>query len=436
MDILSSVQTRDAGLRRAIGPWGLAAAIVNVTIGAGIFALPSGMARAAGPYALIAYLICAAAMAGVVLCCAEAGSRVPTSGGIYGYVEAAFGPLAGFVAGALLWLSSVLASGGIAAALAGALGRLVPALAGPAPRAALIVLALGSLMALNAAGVRTAARVISAATAVKLVPLAMFVGVGAFFIDPHKLGGGVGGGMEGLGRAVILSLFAFQGMETVLGAAGEVDRPARTLPRALVGAMAFVAVLYVLIQLVAQGLLGSALGASKAPLADGLAAVDPRLGLMILIGAAISMYGWLGSDILGAPRVLFAFARDGFLPSALGRLSRTGAPAAAILMHGVIAIALAITGTFEALAALSVLASCLLYIGGCAAAWRLRRREVALAGPPLRLRGLTVWAALGTAGMLAVIALGSAAEILGLVVAVAGSCALYAVTRRLRAEAA
>ena len=423
--------SRDAGLRRGIGPWGLAAAIVNIVVGAGIFSLPSGMAQAAGPYALVAYGVCALAMAAVTLCCAEAGSRVPTSGGIYGYVDAAFGPLPGFVAGVLLWLSCALACGGIASALAGAVGGLAPALGGAVPRAAIIVGAIVVLVGVNLAGAGPASRLISVATAVKLVPLALFVGVGLFALEPVKLGEGTAPGLAGVGRAVILSLFAFQGMETVLGANGEVHRPARTLPRALVGSMAFVAVLYIAIQLTAQGLLGAALAGSSAPLAEGLSRVDPRLGVVVLVGAAVSMFGWIGSDLLGAPRVLFAFARDGFLPTALGRVSpRTQVPAGAVVLHGVIAAVLGVTGSFEQLAVLSVLAACLLYIGGCAAAWVLRRREVALAGEPLRVRGLAVWATVGAGSMAVVIALGRPAEIAGLAAAVALSALLYAVVRR------
>ena len=425
---------RDQGLARGIGVFGLAAAIVNIVVGAGIFSLPSGMARAAGPYALVAYLVCGVAMAAVVLCCAEAGSRVPTSGGIYGYVDAAFGPLAGFVAGVLLWLSCVLACGGIAAALASAIGGLAPALAGPLPRATIIVCAIGTLILVNATNVRTASRVISWATAVKLVPLIVFLGVGMFFIDPAKLSTGAAApSLGGIGRAVLLSLFAFQGMETVLGANGEVNDPARTLPRALIGAMAFIAVLYVSIQLVAQGLLGGALASSVTPLADGLSRVNPRLGVLILVGAAISMFGWIGSDLLGAPRVLFAFARDGFLPAALGRVSQKGqVPTAAIVTHGAIAMVLGVTGTFDQLAVLSVLAACALYMGACAAAWRLDRRGVALLGKPLKLPGLPLWVGLGLLSMAAVIVMARPVEIGGLLAAILISGALYGLARRLR----
>jgi amino acid transporter len=428
---------RDRGLTRGIGTVALALATVNAVVGAGIFSLPAGMAKAAGPYALVAYLICAIVMGAVVLCCAVAGSRAPTSGGIYGYVDAAFGPLAGFVAGVLLWLSCVLAAGGIASALAAALAKLVPELGSAGPRAAIIIAVISVLAAINCYGVKAASRFLALSTAIKLIPLALFIGAGVLFLDPAKLASGALPGVEGIGRAVILSLFAFQGMETALGASGEVRDPARTLPRALIAAMIFVAVLYVAIQVVAQGLLGGALAASTAPLADALAVVDPRLGLVILIGTALSMGIWLGSDLLGAPRVLFAFARDGFLPSAMGSVSaKTQAPTVAIVVHALFAIGLAITGTFEQLTVLSVLAGCTLYIGACLAAWRLTRQEVAMQGPPLRLPALGALAALGVVGNLAAIALARPAEIAGLIAAIAASCAVYWLTRGARARRA
>ena len=428
---------RDHGLRRGIGVLGLAAAVVNAVVGAGVFVLPAAMARAAGGSALWAYAACAVVMGAVVLCCAEAGSRVPTSGGVYGYVNAAFGPLAGFVSGVLLWLSCVLACGGIASALADAVARLSPALASPGARAAVIVLAVGGPAALNMAGVGAASRVISAATAVKLIPLALFVGVGVLFAHapasapatahPADLGG--------VGRAALLALFAFQGMETVLGASGEVDRPSRSLPVALAAAMAFVLALYVGVQLVAQGLLGPALGASSAPLADGLARVDPRLGQVVALGAAVSMAAWIGSDLLGAPRVLFAFARDGHLPAWLGRVTGRGVPGPAIAVHALLAMGLALTGVFEQLAVLSVLGACGLYIAACLAAWRLARRGVAELGPPLRLPGLTAAAALGAVGMAVAVAMARPAEIAGFVGAVVVSAGLYVLGRGRRAAA-
>src|SRR3982750_3991255 len=104
-------QGRDHGLVRAIGPIAFAAAITNEVVGSGLYRLPASMATAAGVAAPLAYLACLVAMSAVVLCFAEAGSRVPTSGGPYGYVEAAFGKMPGFVAGILVRFSSVLACG-------------------------------------------------------------------------------------------------------------------------------------------------------------------------------------------------------------------------------------------------------------------------------------------------------------------------------------
>ena len=101
---------------RAVGTWGLAASIVNSIVGAGIFAVPAVLAANVGVYARLAFLVCAVAIGAVAICFAEGGSRIPTSGGPSGYIEAAFGPLVGYVAGTLLWLGDVLACGGVAAA--------------------------------------------------------------------------------------------------------------------------------------------------------------------------------------------------------------------------------------------------------------------------------------------------------------------------------
>nr|WP_277873273.1 APC family permease [Sphingomonas profundi] len=417
---------RDRGLVRSVGTWGLAFAIVNGVVGAGIFSLPSAMARAAGAQAPLAYVACALAMAAVVVCFAEASSRVPTSGGSYGYVEAAFGPLAGFVAGVLLWLSSVLACGGIAAAFADGVAALAPVAHDPPVRAGLIAAVIGGLAWVNVRGASPAARFITVATVVKLVPLLIFVCVGLIAMPGLPAQAGTPPPPEGFGRAVILALFAFCGMETPLGASGEVATPQRTIPRALFAAMAFVAILYILVQLVAQGLLGPRLPAAATPLADGIALVSPTVGIVLLVGATLSRLAWIASDLFGAPRVLFAFARDRLLPSPLAALHpATHTPHVAIIVHAALAILLAVTGTFEGLAILSTLATAALYVFSCAAAWRLARRGVALFGAPLGLRALPVAAVAGMASMVALILFARWAEIAGLAIVIAGSAAFF-----------
>ena len=397
-----------------------------MVVGAGIFAVPAALAASVGPYAPIAFLVCAVAIGAVAICFAEGGSRVPTSGGAYGYIEAAFGPLAGYVAGTLLWFSDLLACGGVAAALADVAASLLsPALRAPA-RVVVIVGAIGGIALVNIGGVARGVRLINAAIVLKLIPLAVFIIAGLGAIDSSNFIGGAPPDTQGLGRALILALFAFTGMETSLCASGEVRQPTRTIPRALAIAMLSVTLLYVAIQVIAQGILGPALAQSTVPLADAMARINPALRVLLLAGAALSMLGWLGSDILGTPRVLFAFARDGLMPRALGRVHpRSHAPHVAIACYATLAIVLALSGTFVELAVLSTLLVTVPYIAGCAAAWQLARRGVTRAGTPLNFRWLGAATIVGIASMLGLIALASRAEILGLVAALIVSAAIY-----------
>jgi amino acid transporter len=407
-------------------------------VGAGIFAVPAALAACVGPYAPLAFLACGFAVGAVAICFAEGGSRVPTSGGVYGVIEAAFGPLAGYVSGTLLWVCCVLACGAVAAALADVAATLFPqSLVGPI-RGAVIVGVIGSIALVNIGGVARGARLISATTTLKLAPLAIFIVAGASAIHSSNFVLTVHADAQEFsplgmaGRALILAVFSLVGMETSLCASGEVVQPNRTIPRALAIAMLSTTILYVAIQVIAQGILGSSLATSKAPLADAMAHIHPALRAVMLAGTALSMFGWLGSDILGSPRQLFAFARDGLLPRVLGQLHpRSHAPYVAILCYSTIAIVLALTGTFAELVVLSTLAIAALYIAGCAASWMLARRGVALSGTPLNFRFLGAATVIGISSMLALIALGSRQEIIGLAMLIGLSILLYLIQTRI-----
>jgi amino acid transporter len=425
--------TRDHGLVRGIGPVALAATIVNGVVGAGIFTLPAAMALEAGAAAPWAYVVCGLAMAPVVICFAEGGSRVPTSGGAYGTVETAFGPGAGFVTGILLILSAVLASGGVAAAFADMTIGSLPALAGPVGRTALVLLILGALTILNLTSVKTAARTIGSATAFKLIPLLLFVALGVVFLHHTAPASTAPGQPGGFGRAVILALFAFCGMETPLGASGEVRTPNRTLPRALIAAMLFVLALYLAVQFTAQRFLGADLAHAAAPLADAAGRVSPVARAILLAAAGVSMLAWMASDILGSSRMIFAMARDGTLPGILGRVhAGSRVPANAVLIYVVIAAGLALSGSFLALIVASALNSAAIYVLASAAAFRLHRRRVALSGPPLNFVALPVIAAAGVAAMLALILAAERAQIAGLAATIAVASLCYVLLSRRR----
>jgi basic amino acid/polyamine antiporter, APA family len=417
---------RDAGLVRGLGTWGLAASIVSMIIGAGIFAVPGALAATVGAYAPLAFLACGVAIGAVAICFAEGGSRVPTSGGAYGYIEASLGPLPGYVCGTLLWVSDALASGGVAAAFAAVVAGMTPLRLAALVRPAAIVGLVGSIALLNLGGVRRGAQLVGVATAVKLIPLIAFVLIGASHVRSANFAIHPGLTSVDTGRALILAMFALTGMEGSLCASGEVARPARTIPRAIALALGAVTLLYLAIQVIAQGILGSALAGSASPLVDAMGRVSPAMRAFMLAGTGLVMVGWMGSDILSSPRMLFAFGRDGLLPRVLGRVHpHSHAPYVAILSYTAVVIALALTGTFGELAVLATLATAPLYIAGCVAAWRLARSNVALAGTALNFRWLGIAATVGIASMLVMIALGSPMEILGLLMLVGISAAVY-----------
>ncbi len=422
---------RDAGLLRAVGPNGLAASIICQTVGATIFVVPATLAATLGVYAPLALLGCGLAIGAVAICFAEGGSRIPTSGGPYGYIEAAFGPLAGYVVGTLLWVGNVLACGGVAAAL----GDVTASLASPSSsgliRAATIIGAVGGIAAVNIGGVARGAGLVKATTTIKLLPLLIFVIVGAGSMHAANFSNGTLPGTEGFGRAVILALFAYTGLEVALSASGEVAEPNRTIPRALGVAMPSIMALYIAIQIVAQGILGGALAHSSVPLADAMAPVGAGLRGLMLAGATLSMFGMLSSDLMGSPRQLFAFGREGLLPAALGRLhERSHAPHVAIASYATLATLLALTGSFTKLAVLATLAATPVYAGGCAAAWLLARRGVALAGVPLGFPLLGTTATAGIISMLVLVSLAERTEILGLAALMAVSALVYLIQSR------
>lgn len=387
---------------RAVGTWGLAAGIVNVTVGGGIFRLPGEAAKMLGTSAPLAYLVCALAMGLIVLCFADAGSRVSLTGGPYAYVELAFGPFVGFLGGVLLWLLGTFAVAAVSTVFADSAGALVPALGAPLARGVFLVLVFAVLSAVNIRGVRQGTRLNTVATVAKLAPLLLLVVAGLFRIDPANLRGGPapeGGLAPAVAAASVVLIFAFSGIESALVPSGEVRHPARAVPRAIGIAMAGITVLYLALHLVAQGTLGPGLATSGTPLADAAGVVlGPWGRTLILVGATVSMFGYVSGMTLAVPRALYAFGRDGILPRALASIHPSWhTPWVAILVQSVLVCALALSGTFARLAVIANVAALLLYAACCVAAWELRRRGVQSGGDvPFRVPGAAVvpWLAL------------------------------------------
>jgi amino acid transporter len=366
-------------LIRAIGVRRLAASIVNATIGAGIFALPALVAADLGAAAPAAYIVCGLAMALIVTCMASAGSRVSLTGGPYAYTHVAFGPFAGYLCGVLLWLSCTLAVAAVAAALTDSMGVLVPALTSGAARSLFLVALFATLALVNIRGVTAGARLIEAVTIAKLLPLAVLIAGGLWFAPVTNLAGTPIPDPAAVGRASLVLIYAFLGIELALVPSGEVRDPARTVPRAVFLALAATTTIYLLVQVVVQAALGGDMAAfASAPLAEAGGRLLGAWGRpFLLAGATVSMFGYVSGDMLATPRLIFAVARDGVLPAAVAAVHpRFRTPSTAIAAHAIVAASLAITSGFAQLSLLTNLATLSMYLLCVAASFELQRRDV------------------------------------------------------------
>src|SRR5438045_905482 len=283
----------DHQLVRGIGIPALTANIVSSTIGAGIFVIPATVAQGLGPAAPLAFVCCAIAMVLFVTCFAIAGSRVSLTGWLYAYVEVAFGRYVGFLAGVLYFLTAILAISGIVQLIATSVAGLIPLLATQIGRVVVSLFVLLFLAVINIRGVRTGARAVEAVTLIKLAPLLIFIVAGMFFLRPEALAWPGWPSSGPLGRSVLQLIFAFVGVEVALVPSGEIKSPARTVPRAIFAALGITTVLYIMIQLVASGVLGNELGKyGEAALAEAAARFLGNAGrVLMLAGLAVSAFG-------------------------------------------------------------------------------------------------------------------------------------------------
>ncbi len=361
-------------LVRAAGWPSLTAIAINGMIGAGIFALPASMAQLLGPASPLAYLVAGAAVLLIAFCFAEAGSQFERSGGPYLYARAAFGSFIGFEVGWMFALARLTATAAIANTFSAYLGYFWPGMAQGTGRLLAITFLIAVLAGINCLGVRPSVWLINILTIGKLLPLLLFSLVGLFFLDPNSFSFTVFPELSSLQQASLLLLFAFGGFEMASVPSEEAIRPRQDLPLALISSVSLVVVLYLLIQVVAMGTL-PALATSSTPLASAAVGfLGPVGGLLLTIGAVLSTTGTSSASILTGPRMLYAQAQGGQLPSVLARIHpRYRTPAVSILLFALGAWALAVSGTFVQLAAVSALARLVVYLTTCLAIPVLRR---------------------------------------------------------------
>ena len=402
-------------LVRAVGLISLTAIAINGMVGSGIFVLPAVVAKILGPAGLFAYFGAGLAAALIVLCFAEVGALFDRSGGPYLYAKVAFGDWIGFIVGWMMLVARLTATAAISTAFASYLGFFWPALGAGVGRFLVITAALAALTAINIRGVRYGTWTNNLLTVSKLAPLFVFVIAGLFFLDPNRPSAFTAPDPAGLRQAALLLIFAFGGFEFAVVPGEEVQRPRRNVPIALLGGIAFVAVLYVLIQYVAQGTLPD-LAASPTPLASSAQRFLGSFGgALLTAGAIFSTSGTNSALMLVTPRILFAMAEGRQLPSILARVHpRFRTPYVAIAVAGIVGWTCALYSGFQGLVAISAIARLVSYMGTCLALPRLRRtmpdaqRWFSVPGGPtipIAAVALSIWMLTGSTGKQALISL-------------------------------
>ena len=367
---------KEEGLKREVDVAGLTLTIVNGTIGAGIFALPAIISIALGAFGIFSYLFCSIMMAAILLCYAEIGSRITTSGGSYAYVEAAFGTFPGYIINWLYFFGwSVLGSAALMNIIADSMATLLPIFNNSLARACFFFIIIGFIVLVNIRGVKQGVNFIKWITIIKLFPLFAIILFGFSKVEASNLYWNELPSLKTFSNTALLLFFAFAGFETSLSVSGEIKNPTRTVPLGILFGGSIVFIIYVLIQTVAQGVIGLQMEAFKAA---PLAAVAEQLigpigGTILLITAIISTFGNVSADVLSTPRLLFAGANDGIFPKFLTKIhAKFFTPYIAVITYASLIFLFSITGGFKQLASLASGAILIVYLSVILATIKLR----------------------------------------------------------------
>ena len=373
------MKQQEEGLKRTIGLWGLSTNIINTVIGAGIFVIPGIVAAGLGSASILAYLICGFLIILIMLCFAEVGSKITHPGGAYAYIEYTFGKFAGFISAILFLIATISSDAAIANALIDIIGSFFSVFQIKLVKILFFMIIFSGLAYINIKGAKKGSQFVMMITFIKIIPLLVIVLIGFKDIEIMNLYWETIPPLKDLGETSLILFFAFVGAESGLSISGEVINPKSTIPRAIFLSVFGVLILYILIQTVAQGILGDALALyQENPLGELAKSIFGPVGLtLITIGAAVSMFGTLSSEIFGMPRVLFSAAKDKIIPieilSSVHKKYVT--PYVAIIVYSAFGFLFASFGGFKQLAIMSSAAILIIYLGVALAVIKLRRKE-------------------------------------------------------------
>jgi amino acid transporter len=365
--------TSSPRLLRVVGHWDLTAQGVNIVLASSIFVLPGITLLELAAWAPVAVAAAAVGNLFILLSFAEAAGRYDRPGGPYRYSADAFGEYVGVQIGLLYWVVRATATASVANVFVLYLAQLWPPAAEPFWRMSCLTLAVLGGGWLNFRGTRQAASVLNLVAIAKALPLVVLCSVGAFSLSAGAFTSESLPGSSAWARAILLWIFAFGGFEATVTAASEARDPVRDMPRALLKALAIVAVFYVAVQIVVVGILPPR--PTPRPVGEVAQILLGNWGaLAIAMAAIIATNGHIAGSILASSRITYAIADARGLPALLARVHpRFRTPHVSIALFTVAVWLLAVSGSFIWNASISAVGRLLVYVATAVAVLRLRR---------------------------------------------------------------
>jgi len=375
-------------LLRILGVWFGLAVVVGGTIGAGVLRTPGPIMAHTGSaaMALVVWVVAGLFAMAAAACLAELATAVPKSGGFYVFARRALGDSFGFVAGSADWLANCAAVAYVGVSAAEYLGMLAPRLAPHQPLVASASIVL--VAALQLTGMKASSRLQEATSLIKAVAFGALV-IALFATEPAAVPAATPDsglrliGLVPLALALQLAITAYDGWQSGGYFAGEDVEPGRNLPRAMIGGVAIVVLVYVLLNAAVQHVLPAArIAGSALPIAEAASELFGTRGATAVTLIAIwSPLTLMSATLLCVTRILYAMGSDGLLPAALGRADRLGTPVAGLLCSSVMSLAFVQVGGFESVATVFSVFAFTGYLSALVSLLVLRHRELGLARP-------------------------------------------------------
>lgn len=349
---------------------------VNAVIGTGIFLQPGEAAALMGPATIVALMVASLLAFMIALCFAEVGSRFKATGGAYLYAREAFGPFVGYLVGWMLCVVCVVSWAALSNAFTVVLAHFFPEVGEGWLQPVVAVTLMTLMVIVNVKSTKVAGTFSTICSMAKLVPILVFIAVGLYSFNPAKFTPLAPHGWGNMAETVLILLYMLVGFESSVVPAGEMENPKRAVPISLISVMALVVFIYLGV-LIACFSLHPSLAGSKTPVTEAATAFFGTTGAsLIAAGVVLSVLGINAAQALTGPRKLFAMAERGDLPEFLSHVDPvTGVPRNAIIVAFLISVGLTLSGTFEELAKLGVLARFVQYLATCGALFVYRRRD-------------------------------------------------------------